>query len=46
VVAWQRDRLAPKRTRVVRHPYPDRTRAVEAYEELASTIARSGLPAA
>jgi hypothetical protein len=44
VVAWQRDRFAPKRTRVVRHRYRDRTRALAAYEELASTIARSGPP--
>lgn len=46
VVAWQRDRFAPKRTRVVRLRYPDRTSAFAAYEELASTIARSGPPPA
>ena len=44
VVAWQRDRFAPKRTRVVRRRHPDQVRALGAYEELASTIARSGPP--
>jgi hypothetical protein len=44
VVAWQRDRFAPKRTRVVRHRYPDQSRALEAYGELVATIGRTGPP--
>jgi hypothetical protein len=44
VVAWHRDRFAPKRTRVVRRRYPDQARALEAYEDLAATIVRSGPP--
>jgi hypothetical protein len=44
LVVWQGDRVAPMRTRVVKRRYPDEATALEAWEELAATVARSGLP--
>jgi len=44
VVAWQGDRVAPQRTTVVKRRYPDQARALAAWEDLVSTIPRSGPP--
>ena len=44
VVAWRGDWVARRRTTVVKRRYPDRAGALAAWEDLASTIARTGPP--
>ena len=43
-LVWQGDDIAPKRTKVWKRRYRTQAAAVEAVEDLAATIARSGLP--
>ena len=44
LVAWQGDWIARKRTTVVKRRYPTQAQAIEAWEDLAATIVRSGPP--
>jgi hypothetical protein len=44
LVAWQSDRIAPKRRVVVKGRFRSQAQATAALDELASTIARSGPP--
>ncbi len=44
LTAWQGDWIARKRTTVVKRRYPTHAQAIEAWEDLAATIVRSGPP--
>jgi hypothetical protein len=44
VVAWQGDKIAPKRRKVSQRRYRTRAEAIVAMDELAASIARSGPP--